>query len=84
MDNSVEAKRETANICHFRPREMKLSEDLLRAWKENGLPVNFYEEKVFVMLDRKTREVFLTNSDYQVCMLIDGKLKLLYEGEENG
>lgn len=68
----------TTDISNFRNRERKVLIDLLTAWNEQGLPDDFYEEDVVPMFNRNSGYVFLTNSEYQICMMNDDKLEIWY------
>lgn len=77
----------TTNLADFGRRELEIAKDLLVAMFEHGLPDDFYDEGVTIMLNRNSGNVFLTNSEYQVAMLVDdGSLEswyyLPYSGEE--
>lgn len=68
----------TTNLADFGARERRLLIDLLQAWEEQGLPEEFCEEEVQVMMNRNSGNVFLTNSECQ-CSMMNGKaLKLWY------
>ena len=68
----------TTNLADFGMREIEELRDILTAWLDHGLPDDFYEEDVVPMFNRNSGNVFLTNSDYQVAMLADGKLESWY------
>jgi hypothetical protein len=51
---------------------------LLQAWRDQGLPYDFCEEKVIALMNKKSKKVFLINNEYQVAMLNGEKLELLY------
>lgn len=68
----------TTNLADFGMREIEELRDILTAWLDHGLPDDFYEEGVVPMFNRNSGNVFLTNSDYQVAMLADGKLESWY------
>lgn len=68
----------TTNLADFGMREIAELRDILTAWLDYGLPDDFYEDGVTPMLNRNSGNVFLTNSDYQVAMLADGRLESWY------
>ena len=76
----------TTNLAEFGYREKKLAAELLTSMCENNLPDDFYEEEVTVMFNKYSGCVFLTNQEYQVCMLNNNKLESFYttpyEGKE--
>ena len=76
----------TTNLADFGYRELAMAKDLLNAMFESGLPDGFYDEGVTIAFNRNSGYVFLTNEDYDVCMNVDGKLKmwywLIYHGNE--
>ena len=59
----------TTNLADFGSRERKHLIDLLTAWRGQGLPYDFNNEEVVPMFNRDSGFVFLTNADYQVCMM---------------
>ena len=46
--------------------------------REQGLPDNFYNDEVRPAFNMESGLVFLTNYDYQVCMMNGDKLELFY------
>lgn len=78
----------TTNLSEFGWRELKLARDLLNAMIEEGLPSEFYDEKVEVAFNQNSGYVFLTNSDYQTALINPNTNKLEsfysspYEGHE--
>lgn len=68
----------TTNLAAFGMSEIAELRDILTAWLDYGLPDDFYEDGVTPMLNRNSGNVFLTNSDYQVAMLADGRLESWY------
>lgn len=68
----------TTDLSKFGYRERVLAENLLRAWREQGLPDDFSDDEVVIMLNTQSGYVFLTNSEFQVCMLNDEKLESFY------
>jgi hypothetical protein len=76
----------TANLAEFGNREKAMAAELLTAMTKQGLPDDFYNNEVTVMMNKYSGNVFLTNSEYQVAMMNDNKLEsfysLPYSGEE--
>ncbi|MEW6214123.1 MAG: hypothetical protein AB1478_02795 [Nitrospirota bacterium] len=68
----------TTDLSEFGYRELAEAEKLLKAWREQGLPSDFEEEKIEIMFNANSGYVFLSNADYQVAMLNDGKLESFY------
>lgn len=65
-------------------RERALAIDLLKAWGEQGLPIDFYEEGVKVACNRNSGNVFLVNEDYQCAMMNGDKLESHYTSPYDG
>lgn len=74
----------TSDLAQFGARERKMLEDLMRAWREHGLPRDFNDDEVTAAMNRNSGYVFLTNSDYQIAMEEDGKLESFYNCPECG
>ena len=74
----------TGDLAQFCSRERKLLIDLLSAWRDQGLPKSFYDDAVVPMMNKNSGFVFLTNSDYQVCMMNGDKLEMFYSCSECG
>ena len=80
----------TENIADFGLSEIEELRDILDAildaWVKNrGLPDDFYDEGVRPAFNRASGNVFLTNDDYQVCMLTsDGTLESFYSTPYSG
>tara|TARA_R110001592_G_scaffold171437_2_gene409801 strand:+ start:320 stop:667 length:348 start_codon:yes stop_codon:yes gene_type:complete len=76
----------TEDLAEFGYREQNMAMDLFIAWKANGLPDDFYNDGVKIGFNKNSGYVFLTNSDYQCCMDVEGKLEshysTPYEGHE--
>lgn len=77
----------TSDLSKFGRRELELFRALLNLWLDKGLPSEFHSDGVVPMLNTSSGYVFLTNSDYQVCMEApSGELELWhylpYSGEE--
>ena len=68
----------TENLEDFGSRERALLRDLLTAWNEQGLPEDFYSEKVRPAFNINSGYVFLTNEECQVAMLNGDKLENWY------
>ncbi len=66
----------TTDLSEFGPYERSLLIDLLTAWDKQGLPSEFDNDEVVPMMNRLSGCVFLTNSDYQTCMMNDDKLEM--------
>ena len=66
----------TTDFAEFGMREIKEVIRLLNAWVEEGLPEDFDQEKVTVMMNKNSGNVFLTNEEFQVCMMCDDKLEM--------
>ncbi len=65
----------TTNFCDFNLNDLI---ELLTAWKRHGLPEDFYDTEVHPMMNTISGNLFLTNADYQVCMLNGDKLESWY------
>jgi len=74
----------TTDLTRFGHRERKMAEDLLRAWREQGLPDDFHYDEVTIMFNTHSGYVFLTNADFQVAMLNGDKLESFYSDPETG
>jgi len=68
----------TTDLSKFGSRERHMAEELLKAWREQGLPDDFYDEDVTIMMNYNSGCVFLTNSEYQAAMMNDDKLETWY------
>lgn len=68
----------TYDLSEFGMREIEELRDLLDAWLSSGLPDDFYDDKVRPAFNKNSDFVFLTNSDYQSCIEVDGHLETLY------
>ena len=84
-------KTYTEDLADFGYREQEEAKNLFQAWRESGLPVDFWNNGVKIGFNMNSGYVFLTNSDYQVAMCETnehGKLELFsfysspYEGKE--
>lgn len=74
----------TTDFAKFGYRERKIAENLLKSWREQGLPEDFYEDEVTIMFNTHSGCVFLTNSEFQVATLNDDKLETFYTDFETG
>lgn len=66
----------TTDLAQFGSRERWMLVELLTAWDKQGLPQEFYDDEVRPMMNRNSGEVFLTNADYQTCMMNGNKLEM--------
>ncbi len=66
----------TTDLADFGSRERMMLVDLLTAWDEQSLPVEFCDEEVRAMMNRDSGSVFLTNSEYQCAMMNGDKLEM--------
>jgi hypothetical protein len=69
---------QVTDLSKYGYREIKKVADLLNAWVDQGLPEGFSDDGVTPAFNMHSGEVFLTNEDYQVLMLNDGKLEIWY------
>jgi hypothetical protein len=60
----------TTDLSKFGSRERKIAEQLLHAWNEDELPEDFLDDEVTIMMNIHSGNVFLTNSDFTVFILI--------------
>jgi hypothetical protein len=74
----------TTDLTKFGYRERKMAEKLLHAWNEYGLPENFYDDEVTIMMNLDSGNVFLTNSEFQVAMMNGEELEIFYTDPETG
>ena len=84
-------KTYTEDLADFGYREQEEAKNLFQAWRESGLPVDFWNQGVKIGFNMNSGYVFLINSDLQVAMCDtdnNGKLYLYshylspYEGRE--
>ena len=68
----------TENLADFGSMELAEAADLLKAFADGEAPDDFYDEGVRVAFNRNSGYVFLTNDEYQTCMINPntGKLEL--------
>ena len=74
----------TNDFSQFGSRERFMAEELLRTWRKQGLPEDFYAGEVTIMMNKMSGNVFLTNSDYQVAMMNGDVLESFYTDFETG
>lgn len=65
----------TSDLSRFGYREKRLAAELLLAMCEQALPENFTDEDVTVAMNTHSGYVFLTNAEYESCLLRNGKLE---------
>jgi len=82
--NSEEKMSYTENLGDFGQRERVMMEEILHQWNRGGLPNPFYEGGVKFAMNQNSGCVFLTNEDYQVCMMNGDKLAMWYSCPYNG
>lgn len=61
----------TTNLADFGYCERADLIRLLAAWHEQGLPDDFSDQGVHACLNKNSGYVFLTNDDYEVCLVND-------------
>ena len=66
----------TSDLAEFGSRERQEVISLLTAWREQGLPADFYDEEVRPMMNKNSGYVFLSNNEYQVAMMNGTKLEI--------
>lgn len=74
LDNKIT----TTDLSDYGYRELMELELLLKAYREQGLPIDFNNDDVVPMFNMNSGNVFLTNSDFQVAMLNGDKLESFY------
>ena len=75
----------TTDFAKFGNIEREEAEKLLKAWRTQGLPEDFYDEDVTINMNTNSGYVFLSNSEYQVAMITDeDKLESFYSCPECG
>ena len=74
----------TTDLSDFGWREKKMAAELLTAMTEQGLPDDFEDDGVTVMMNMYSGNVFLTNAEYQVAMLNEENLESWYYCPECG
>ena len=68
----------TTDFADFGQRERGMAEDLLKASRMNGFPEDFYNDKITIMMNLNSGNVFFINSDYQVAMMNGDDLESFY------
>ena len=83
MSNSNVYTENLADImaCYVERKEVQ---NIITAWNEHGLPNDFYDEGVKFAFNRNSGYVFLTNDDYQVCMMNGDELEMFYTSPYEG
>jgi len=74
----------TSDFARFGARERKMTEELLKAWRGQGLPEDFEDDQVTIAMNTHSGYVFITNSEYQVAMLNGDILESFYSCPECG
>ncbi len=74
----------TEDLADFGYREFDLAADLFAAYKNGGFPDDFDDDGVKLAFNKRSGYVFFTNSEYQVCMDVDGKLESFYNTPYSG
>lgn len=74
----------TTNLADFGFREIKMARDLLDAWIASGLPSDFSDAGVTIMMNSNSGNVFLTNEEFEVAMESEGKLYSFYNSPYEG
>lgn len=74
----------TADLSRFGHRERVMAEELLKAWREQGLPDDFEGDEVTLNLNMYSGYVFLSNAEYQVAMINGKTLESFYTDFETG
>lgn len=74
----------TADLRKFGYREKAMAEKLLQAMIDQGLPEDFEDSEVNIMMNMNSGNVFLTNSEYQVAMLNGDTLESFYSTPYGG
>lgn len=68
----------TTDLSNFGYRELNLAARLLEAMVKQGLPDDFTDDEVHIMMNYNSGNVFLTNSECEAAMMNDGKLESFY------
>lgn len=74
----------TVDLSKFGWRELRLAEQLLKAWREQGLPNDFYYGDIKLGFNTHSGCVFLSNEDFQVAMMNGDNLESFYTDFETG
>lgn len=72
------------DLSTFGYRELDMACDILKAIVANGYPDDFDDEGVRIEFNPSSGDVFLTNDDYQVCMVAEDKLESVYYLDYSG
>lgn len=68
----------TTDFAKFGHREKAMAAKLLNTMVEHGLPEDFYDDEVTIMMNMNSGNVFFTNSQFQVSMMNGEKLESFY------
>lgn len=68
----------TTDLSEYGQRELELLCELLEAMRDQGLPKDFYDNEVCLMMNKHSGYVFLTNSEFQVAMMNGDKMESFY------
>lgn len=74
----------TTDLAQFGIREKLEAGELLICMAKKGLPDDFNDDEVTVMMNRNSGNVFITNSDYQVAMMNGDELESFYSCPQCG
>ena len=74
----------TTDLADFGWRERRMAATLLTAMCDQGLPEDFDDDGVHLMMNRNSGNVFLTNADCQVAMMNGDKLESFYSCPQCG
>jgi len=74
----------TTDFSKFGYRERKMTEKLLHAWNENGLPEGFENDDIRIVFNYDSGYVFLVNAKWQVAMMNGEELEIHYTDFETG
>ena len=68
----------TTDLSRFSFREIGMASRLLNVWANGGLPDDFEQDEITVMMNTSSGNVFLTNSENQVVMMNGDSLESFY------
>ena len=68
----------TTDMSKFGWRERQMAAELLTASCAQGLPDDFEDEEVTIMMNMNSGNVFFTNAEFQVAMMNGNKLESFY------
>lgn len=74
----------TTDLKDFGYYELKETARLIQAKIDWGFPDDFYEDEVTIMMNKKSGNVFFTNSNFQVAMMNGDTLESFYYCYECG